>query len=194
MKISSNNDVEKRRAVLTATVVFVMLGVASTILPNISGIFPDLPELRLETIMGWICLLAGIMHAVYSSLTKDKKTTLPKLLQAAFYTLTGIYLLIFSSKVPLTINFILTIFLLLSSLLRILYASKIYPGKGTGWIVVFCISDIALSFMVSTGYPSGAGWALGLMFGICITLHGLTINLTSPYQRRRGLSESCQAS
>lgn len=194
VKIAVSGNLKKHRITVITAFTIAALGAALIILPILLDAFPDLAEMDIGTIMGWVSLAAGITQVVYSQLTKDKKTFLTGLMQAMFFISTGIYLLIFNPRINLPIVFIITMFLLLSSLSRIMYASKIYPQKGTGWVVVFCISDIVMSLMIAVNFPSGANWARGLILGICILQHGLTIKLVSTSQKQQNLSESLQTS
>ena len=53
-----------------------------------------------------------------------------------------------------------------------------------GWVLLSGLVDLLLAFLIWDGWPSSAGWAIGLLVGINMVFVGVSLTMTALAARK----------
>jgi uncharacterized membrane protein HdeD (DUF308 family) len=80
----------------------------------------------------------------------------------------------------LTLTLALVVFFVLEGISAILLAIEHRRHLSSwGWILFSGLVDLLLAFLIWDGWPSSAGWAIGLLVGINMVFVGLSLIMTA---------------
>jgi uncharacterized membrane protein HdeD (DUF308 family) len=99
------------------------------------------------------------------------------LISATLAVLAGMLLLARPMQAVLTLTIVLGAYFLAEGVTTIMYAlehRRELSGRWS-WLLISGLVDIAISFMVITGLPSSAEWAIGVLVGINLLFGGATL-------------------
>lgn len=151
---------------------FLALGVALVILGTAAVLFPFYGSLAGVRILGWIMLFSGIATAVHAHRAGGWGLTLLQVLIAIAYAAAGIWLLSNPLAAVATLTFVLIAMLLVQGIISVIEAFQIRPTRGWGWVLVSGIASIVLAIMLKMELPSSALWAIGMLVGVSLVIHG----------------------
>jgi uncharacterized membrane protein HdeD (DUF308 family) len=122
-------------------------------------------------------LISGIGGLIVTFWARQTPGFWWSLISAALATLAGIILLARPMQAVLTLTIVVGAYFLAEGVATIMYALE-HRRRLTGrwsWLVVSGIVDIVISFLVITGLPSSAEWAIGILVGINLLFGGATM-------------------
>ena len=158
------------KAFLIEGILLAVLGVAALILP-------PLASLAITIFLGWMFLVSGIGGLIVTFWARHTAGFWWSLVSAALATFAGIILLARPMQAVLTLTIVLGAYFLAEGVATIMYALD-HRRRRTGrwsWLVVSGLVDIVISFLVITGLPSSAEWAIGILVGINLLFGGATM-------------------
>lgn len=158
------------KAFLFEGILLVVLGVAALILP-------PLASLAIAIFLGWMFLISGIGGLIVTYWARNTPGFWWSLISAALAVLAGALLLARPIQAVLTLTIVLGAYFLAEGIATIMYAlehRRELSGRWS-WLLVSGLLDIAISFMVITGLPSSAEWAIGVLVGINLLFGGSTL-------------------
>lgn len=158
------------KAFLFEGILLVVLGVAALVLP-------PLASLATAIFLGWMFLIGGIGGLIATYWARSTPGFWWSLVSAALAVLTGLLLLARPIQAVLTLTIVLGAYFLAEGVATIMYAlehRRELSGRWS-WLLVSGLVDIAISFMVITGLPSSADWAIGVLVGINLLFGGATL-------------------
>ncbi len=158
------------KAFLFEGILLVVLGVAALILPPLAG-------LAVAILLGWMFLISGIGGLLVTSWARSSPGFWWSLISAALAVLTGLLLLARPAQAVLTLTIVLGAYFLAEGVTTIMYAlehRRELSGRWS-WLLISGLVDIAISFMVITGLPSSAEWAIGVLVGINLMFGGASL-------------------
>lgn len=158
------------KAFLFEGILLMVLGVAALVLP-------PLASLATAIFLGWMFLIGGIGGLVATYWARSSPGFWWSLVSAALAVLTGLLLLARPMQAVLTLTIVLGAYFLAEGVATIMYAlehRRELSGRWS-WLLVSGLVDIAISFMVITGLPSSADWAIGVLVGINLLFGGATL-------------------
>jgi uncharacterized membrane protein HdeD (DUF308 family) len=161
---------EHWKAFLFEGILLAVLGVAALILP-------PLASLAITIFLGWMFLVSGIGGLVVTFWARNMPGFWWSLVSAVLAVLAGGILLARPAQAVLTLTIVVGAYFLAEGVATIMYALE-HRRELTGrwsWLVISGIVDIAISFMVITGLPSSAEWAIGILVGINLLFGGATL-------------------
>jgi uncharacterized membrane protein HdeD (DUF308 family) len=99
------------------------------------------------------------------------------LISAALAVLAGMLLLARPMQAVLTLTIVLGAYFLAEGVATIMYALEHRRELSSrwSWLLISGLVDIAIAFMVITGLPSSAEWAIGVLVGINLLFGGATL-------------------
>ena len=151
---------------------FLALGIALVVLGTAAILFPFYGSLAGARIFGWIMLFSGIATAVHAHRASGWGLALLQALIAIAYALAGVWLLSNPLMGVATLTLVLIAVLLFQGIVAAVEAFQIRPAEGWGWMLVSGIASIVLAIMLKMEFPSSAMWAIGLLVGVSLALHG----------------------
>ncbi|MDA9531834.1 HdeD family acid-resistance protein [Bradyrhizobium sp. CCBAU 25338] len=158
------------KAFLFEGILLVVLGIAALVLP-------PLASLATAIFLGWMFLIGGIGGLIATYWARSTPGFWWSLISAALAVLTGTLLLARPIEAVLTLTIVLGAYFLAEGVATIMYAlehRRELSGRWS-WLLVSGLVDIAISFMVITGLPSSADWAIGVLVGINLLFGGATL-------------------
>jgi uncharacterized membrane protein HdeD (DUF308 family) len=112
------------------------------------------------------------------------------LLSAVLGIVAGIVLLGWPIPGAISLTLLLTVFFTIEGLASIMYALE-HRKELTGrweWMLVSGVVDLILAFIILTGLPGTAAWALGLLVGINMLFGGTSMIAMALHARGSGPS------
>ena len=87
----------------------------------------------------------------------------------------------------ITLTIVLVAFFIIEGIAVIIAAIRFreqFPGWG--WTLFSGVVDLVLAYLIWRGWPSSAGWAIGLLAGINMLFFGLSLTMTAVAARTMG--------
>ncbi|RXH14846.1 HdeD family acid-resistance protein [Bradyrhizobium guangzhouense] len=158
------------KAFLFEGILLAVLGIAALILP-------PLASLAITIFLGWMFLISGIGGLIVTYWARAMPGFWWSLISAALAVLAGMLLLARPMQAVLTLTIVLGAYFLAEGVTTIMYAlehRRELSGRWS-WLLISGLVDIAIAFMVITGLPSSAEWAIGVLVGINLLFGGSTL-------------------
>ena len=165
------------RAVKAHWKAFLFEGILLAILGIAALILPPLASLAITIFLGWMFLISGIGGLVVTFWARNMPGFWWSLISAALAVFAGMILLARPMQAVLTLTIVLGAYFLAEGVATIMYALE-HRRELTGrwsWLVISGLVDIVISFLVITGLPSSAEWAIGILVGINLLFGGATL-------------------
>lgn len=159
---------------LTQGVIMMILGVLAMIWPQISTVAVDF-------YIGWMFLLSGIVGLATMFLAPSASAFLWSLLTAALSLAVGVQLLWHPVEGTVTLTLVLIAFFIAEGIFQIAAAVRYrdaFPDSW-GWMLMSGIADLILAWLMISGWPGTAIWALGLIAGVNLMTSGLAITMAA---------------
>lgn len=182
---SSNSVYDMRRGIeetmqtwwalfLTQGVIMIILGVLAVIWPQISTFAVDL-------YIGWMFLISGIVGLATMFLAPSGGAFLWSLLTAALSLVVGVLLLWHPVEGTVTLTLVLIAFFIAEGIFQIAAAISYRDAfrDSWGWMVMSGVTDLILAWLMISGWPGTAIWALGLIAGVNLITSGVAIAMAA---------------
>ena len=168
------------RLFLAQGIVLIVLGLLAVALPNIA-------TLAIEILVGWLFFVGGIFRAV--SVWQSRR--LPgfgwALLSAVLAVVLGLVLILQPLAGVLTLTMVLIAIFIVEGIAGIVVAIEFRQHlRSWGWVLFSGLIDLLLAWLIWQGWPSSAGWAIGLLVGINMLFFGLSLVMTALAARLMG--------
>jgi uncharacterized membrane protein HdeD (DUF308 family) len=156
---------------------FLFEGILLAVLGIAALIVPPLASLAIAIFLGWMFLISGIGGLVVTYWARSSPGFWWSLISAALAVLAGMILLARPMQAVLTLTIVLGAYFLAEGVTTIMYALEHRRELSSrwSWLLISGLLDIAISFMVITGLPSSAEWAIGVLVGINLLFGGATL-------------------
>jgi uncharacterized membrane protein HdeD (DUF308 family) len=156
---------------------FLTQGVIMTILGVLAVIWPQISTVAVDVYVGWLFLLSGVVGLATMFLAQDVQAFLWLLLTAALSLFVGIVLLWHPVEGAVSLTLVLIAFFIVEGIFQIAASISyrdVFPDSW-GWLLASGIADLILAALIIKGWPSTAGWALGLIVGVNLVTSGAAI-------------------
>jgi uncharacterized membrane protein HdeD (DUF308 family) len=180
--MTSPEDLSRLQSAMSQTVkahwkAFLFEGILLAVLGIAALIVPPLASLATAIFLGWMFLISGIGGLIVTYWARSTPGFWWSLISAALAVLAGMLLLARPMQAVLTLTIVLGAYFLAEGVATIMYAlehRRELSGRWS-WLLISGLVDIAISFMVITGLPSSAEWAIGVLVGINLLFGGATL-------------------
>jgi uncharacterized membrane protein HdeD (DUF308 family) len=180
--MTSPEDLSRLQSAMSQTVkahwkAFLFEGILLAVLGVAALILPPLASLAIAIFLGWMFLISGIGGLIVTYWARSTPGFWWSLISAALAVLAGMLLLARPMQAVLTLTIVLGAYFLAEGVATIMYAlehRRELSGRWS-WLLISGLVDIAISFMVITGLPSSAEWAIGVLVGINMLFGGATL-------------------
>ena len=175
-------DIEKMQAAVSATVkahwkAFLFEGIVLAVLGLAAMIVPPLASLAVTIFLGWMFLISGIAGLVVTFWARQMPGFWWSLFSAALAVLAGLVLLARPMQGVLTLTIVVGAYFLAEGVATIMYAleHRRELSERWSWLLVAGLMDILIAFLIISGLPGSAEWAIGLLVGINLVLGGASL-------------------
>ena len=173
------HDIAKLQSEMSAAVkahwkAFLFEGILLAILGLAAMIVPPLASLAVAIFLGWMFLISGIAGLVVSFWARQMPGFWWSLFSAALAVLAGLILIAKPMQGVLTLTIVVGAYFLAEGVTTIMYAleHRRELSERWSWLLVSGLMDILISFLIISGLPGSAEWAIGLLVGINLVLGG----------------------
>ncbi|PDT87524.1 hypothetical protein CO669_25530 [Bradyrhizobium sp. Y36] len=180
--MTSPDDFSRLQSVMSRTVkthwkAFLFEGILLAVLGIAALILPPLASLAIAIFLGWMFLVSGIGGLIVTYWARSTPGFWWSLISAALAVLAGLLLLARPMQAVLTLTIVLGAYFLAEGVATIMYALEHRRELSSrwSWLLISGLVDIAISFMVITGLPSSAEWAIGILVGINLLFGGASL-------------------
>jgi uncharacterized membrane protein HdeD (DUF308 family) len=178
----SGRDVEKMQAAVSATVklhwkAFLFEGIVLAILGLAAMTLPPLASLAVTIFLGWMFLISGIAGLVVTYWARQMPGFWWSLFSAALAVLAGLILIARPMQGVLTLTIVVGAYFLAEGVVTIMYALEHRKELSArwAWLLAAGLMDILIAFLIISGLPGSAEWAIGLLVGINLVLGGASM-------------------
>jgi uncharacterized membrane protein HdeD (DUF308 family) len=185
-------DLEGIRRRLASTIhahwkLFLAEGIVMMILGFLAVALPNLATLAIEIFIGWLFFVGGIFRAVSLWYSRQRPGFIWSLLTAVLAIALGLILIFRPLEGVLTLTMVLVAFFIVEGVASIIGAIEHRQHlRSWGWVLVSGLVDLFLAYLIWQGWPSSAGWAIGLLVGINMLFLGLSLVMTALAARLMG--------
>ncbi|MCS3896537.1 uncharacterized membrane protein HdeD (DUF308 family) [Bradyrhizobium japonicum USDA 38] len=180
--MTSPEDFSRLQSAMSQTVkahwkAFLFEGILLAVLGVAALILPPLASLAITIFLGWMFLVSGIGGLIVTYWARSSPGFWWSLISAALAVLAGMLLVARPMQAVLTLTIVLGAYFLAEGVATIMYALEHRRDLSSRWtwLLISGLVDIAIAFMVITGLPSSAEWAIGILVGINLLFGGASL-------------------
>ena len=163
---------------------FLALGILMIILGILAIGLPGVAALAVDIFLGWLLVVGGIAQGIHAFSARQWQGFIVQLLSAVLYLVAGVLLLAFPLQGVLTLTLVLALLFVMEGLCRALFAVRVRPTSGWGWMLFSGIVAVILGVLIWMQWPSAAAWAIGLLAGMNFLFSGLMMVMLGLAARR----------
>ena len=158
------------KAFLFEGVVLALLGLAAMIVP-------PLASLAVTIFLGWMFLISGFAGLFVTYWARQMPGFWWSLFSATLAVLAGGILLARPVQAVLTLTIVVGAYFLAEGVVTIMYALEHRRELSArwSWLVLSGVMDLVIAFIIVSGLPGSAEWAIGLLVGINLVLGGASL-------------------
>ena len=178
----SGKDIAKLQSAVSATVkahwkAFLVEGIVLAILGLAAMIVPPLASLAGTIFLGWMFLISGIAGLFVTFWARQMPGFWWSLFSAALAVLAGLILIARPVQGILTLTIVVSAYFLAEGVATIMYAleHRRELSERWSWLLFAGLMDILIAFLIISGLPGSAEWAIGLLVGINLVLGGASL-------------------
>lgn len=166
-----------RAAVKTHWRAFLFEGIVLAVLGLAAMIVPPLASLAVTIFIGWMFLISGVAGLFVTYWARQMPGFWWSLFSAALAVLAGAILLANPAQGALTLTIVVGAYFLAEGVITIMYAleHRRELSERWSWLLVSGLMDLLISFLIISGLPGTAEWAVGLLVGINLVLGGASL-------------------
>jgi uncharacterized membrane protein HdeD (DUF308 family) len=158
------------KAFLIEGIVLVVLGLVAIVLPPIASV-------AVTVMLGWMFLISGVAALTMTFWARQIPGFWWALISALLGIAAGIVLLARPLESTLTLTVVVGIYFLAEGVATIMYALQHRKelSERWGWLAVSGLMDILIAFLIISGLPGSAAWAIGILVGINLLIGGSSL-------------------
>ena len=178
----AGNEIKKLQSRVQAAVrehwkAFLFEGILLAILGLAAMIVPPLASLAVTIFVGWMFMISGIAGLVLTFWARALPGFWWSLISAALAVVAGGILLAQPVKGVYALTLVIGIYFVAEGVTTIMYAleHRRELSERWLWLLIAGIFDVLISFMIISGLPGSAEWAIGLLVGINLVFGGASL-------------------
>lgn len=164
-------------------IVFVLLGLFAIAHPYIT-------TLGFEFVLGIALVAAGVIQGIRSLINIKEESAATVLIAAAFALIAGILLLTYPLTGILTLTLLITAFLVVDGISKIVNGFQLREFKGWGALVFSGVISLILAALIYQAWPISATWVIGIYLGVYWIFLGISLLIIAFYFRKAYRSSS----
>lgn len=175
-------DITKLQSEMSAAVkahwkAFLFEGILLAVLGLAAMIVPPLASLAVTIFLGWMFLISGLAGLFVTYWARQMPGFWWSLFSAALAVLAGLILIARPMQGVLTLTIVVGAYFLAEGVTTIMYAleHRRELSERWSWLLVSGLMDILIAFLIISGLPGSAEWAIGLLVGINLVLGGASL-------------------
>jgi len=168
--MAQNSPVEIVRRTSTVSVLWGVLLIVFGVMAVGS---PFLAAVAVSVVVGWLIVLAGIVHLMLAFRAHGAGSRIWKALVGIAYLCFGAYLLLHPVLSVASLTLVLASLFVIEGILNIVLYVKMRPIHGSSWVLIDGIVTLLLGLLIYMQWPSSSLWAIGTLVGISMIFSGV---------------------
>lgn len=176
------NEPERLQAAVDATIqkhwkAYLIEGILLLVFGFAAILLPLLASLTIAILLGWLFLISGVAGLAFSFWARQGPGFWWSLISAILAVIVGVLLIAQPVQGILTLTFVIGVYFLAEGVATIMYALQ-HRGRMSerwGWMLAAGVLDILVAFIIISGWPGTAAWAIGLLVGINLVFGGTSL-------------------
>lgn len=156
------------KLVKTEGILFIIFGIIAIIVPVAATIAIDL-------IIGWLFLISGIIQAALSFQKMKTGGFILSFLSAALSVVVGTLLVANPFHGAVALTMLLAIFFVVEGVIEIALGLEFRGRQNWIWLIASGIIALVLAYIIFSGLPGSAAWAIGTLVGINMLFFGFAL-------------------
>lgn len=148
-------------------ILLILAGIAAICLPFLAGVAASIA-------IGWLLLIAGIIHLIFGWHTRSAGAVIWKILVGLAYLYAAFYILDHPGRGLVTLTLVLAFYLFFEGIFDAVIYAQLRKLPGSGWFLFDAIVTIILGIMILESWPVSSVWAIGTLIGISIFFSGIS--------------------
>jgi uncharacterized membrane protein HdeD (DUF308 family) len=176
------DDITALQAKVTTTVrahwkAFLFEGILLVVLGLAAMIVPPLASIAVTIFLGWMFLITGVAGLALTFWARAMPGFWWSLISAVLAIGAGIVLLVKPVEGTLTLTLVVGAYFLAEGVASIMYALQHRKELSArwSWMLFAGLMDILIAFLIISGLPGSALWAIGLLVGINLVFGGASL-------------------
>jgi uncharacterized membrane protein HdeD (DUF308 family) len=174
MRSSTSVDIEPNRiggrSATAAGVIIAILGLLAVVFPLITGI-------SVSILLGAVLVVGALVHAANAFSAGTLGNVLGQAVLAVLYGFAGIAFIANPVVGLATLTLLAIAFFLADGLVEIAWGLRSRGQPGTTWLLASGGVSLLLAGLLWLGFPSSAGWAIGVLLGVNLLVTGVSMIL-----------------
>jgi uncharacterized membrane protein HdeD (DUF308 family) len=175
--MTGNTLGEQWQFLLGAGVILAILGVLAIVFPFVTGV-------AISVLFGALLIVGSILHFAQAFSGRGWSGFIVQILLGVLYAVAGISLMANPVVGLATLTILLVAFFVIDGILEIVMGIRLRGERNWVWPIVSGVISLALAYLIWTGFPSSAVWAVGLLVGVGLLTSGLQMILVAMGGRR----------
>jgi uncharacterized membrane protein HdeD (DUF308 family) len=168
--MAQNSPVEMVRQ---ASTVSILWGVLLIVFGMVAIGTPFLAAVAVNALIGWLIVLAGVVHLVLAFRAHGAGSMIWKLLVGVAYLCFGGYVIAHPVLGVVSLTLLLASLFVIEGILDIVLFVKMRPMHGSSWVLMDGIITLLLGLLIYMQWPSSSAWAIGTLVGISMIFSGV---------------------
>ena len=168
----------------------ILWGVSLICLGMLSLAMPLVAAVAINVLIGWLIVLAGVVHLVVAFHSREAGSVIWRLLVGLAYICFGGYLIARPALGVVTLTLLLGSLFLVEGIFNIILYFRAPSTMRSSWFLLDGIVTLLLGAMIYMQWPSSAAWAIGTLVGVSLIFSGVTRVMVSLTVRKAAASLS----
>jgi uncharacterized membrane protein HdeD (DUF308 family) len=179
------DDVESFKAGVTQAIhahwrLFLAHGIVMIVLGFVAISVPLVSTLAAEILVGWLLIAGGLVRIVTLPRSKVTPGFWWSLLAGVVVSVLGVLLIAQPLQGVLTLTMMLIALFILEGVVALFMAFELRKHmQNWGWTLFKGVIDLWLAFLIWSGWPGSATWAIGLLVGVNMLFFGISLAMTA---------------
>jgi uncharacterized membrane protein HdeD (DUF308 family) len=169
------------RRVSTLTILW---GVSLICLGVLALASPMLAAVAVNALIGWLIILAGVVHIVVAFHSREAGSVIWRLLVGLAYVAFGGYVIARPTLGVVSLTLLLASLFLVEGIFDIIQFFRAPSALRSTWFLLDGVVTLFLGLMIYMQWPSSSAWAIGTLVGVSLIFSGVTRVMVSLTVRR----------
>ncbi len=153
----------------------VVIGIVMMVLGAIAIVYPAMTSVSAVIVLGIVLIAAAVAQFIHAINIRGWSGFFWHTLVALTYVVIGILLLVYPLGGLITLTLLLSIYLVLSGVFKIILSVVSRYVGNWGWMLFSGIVAVGLGVIVFLSWPLSTIWFLGLLVGIDLVIGGFSL-------------------
>ena len=163
--------------------VTVALGVALILFGILAIMAPLFTGTAVTIVVGVLMIASGITRGLFAFKTQSFGKGVLMFLLGAVVAIGGVFLLARPLIGLASLTMVLAAFFFADGIIEAIYAFKLRPVKGWGWMLFSGIVSGLLGFLIMYQWPVSGRWAIGVLVGVRLIFTGWSVIALGSFAR-----------